>query len=77
MRVNDYGRYTELRMAPQADPQAILRELIGRARVEHFELARPSLHDIFVRIAGARSALGGGCRPWVRYWSSLLANTGP
>ena len=55
MRVNDYGRYTELRMNPQADPQAILRELLGRARVEHFELARPSLHDVFVRIAGAEA----------------------
>ena len=55
MRVNDYGRYTELRMAPQADSQAILRELLHRASVEHFELARPSLHDIFVRIAGAEA----------------------
>jgi ABC-2 type transport system ATP-binding protein len=53
VRINEYGRYTELRMAPQADPQAILRELLSRSRVEHFELARPSLHDIFVRIAGA------------------------
>jgi len=55
IRVNDYGRYTELRMDPQADPQAILQELLRRARVEHFELARPSLHDIFVRIAGAEA----------------------
>jgi len=55
IRVNDYGRYTELRMDGQADSQAILQELARRARVEHFELARPSLHDIFVRIAGAES----------------------
>ncbi len=53
VRVNDYGRYTELRIAPGADPQAILQELLRRARVEHFEVAQPSLHDIFVRIAGA------------------------
>jgi ABC-2 type transport system ATP-binding protein len=52
LRVNDYGRYTELRIEPQADTQAILRELLVRGRVEHFEMARPSLHDIFVRIAG-------------------------
>jgi ABC-2 type transport system ATP-binding protein len=55
IRVNEYGRYTELRMAPQADPQAILRELLGRAKIEHFELARPSLHDIFIRVAGAEA----------------------
>ena len=52
LRVNDYGRYTELRIEPQADSQAILRELLKRGRVEHFEVAQPSLHDIFVRIAG-------------------------
>jgi ABC-2 type transport system ATP-binding protein len=52
LRVNDYGRYTELRIEPQADTQAVLRELLGRGRVEHFEIAQPSLRDIFVRIAG-------------------------
>jgi ABC-2 type transport system ATP-binding protein len=52
LHVNDYGRYSELRIGPQADTQAILRELLGRGRVEHFEMAKPSLHDIFVRIAG-------------------------
>jgi ABC-2 type transport system ATP-binding protein len=51
-RVNEYGRYQELRLAPGADPQAILRELVARTPVERFEIARPSLHDIFVRIAG-------------------------
>jgi ABC-2 type transport system ATP-binding protein len=55
LRVNDYGRYTELRIEPGADPQSILRELAGRTRVEHFEIASPSLHDIFVRTAGALS----------------------
>jgi ABC-2 type transport system ATP-binding protein len=52
-RVNDYGRYTELRMEPHVDPQIILQELVRRTRIEHFQIARPSLHDIFIRIAGA------------------------
>ena len=30
----------------------VLTALTARGRVRHFELARPSLHDIFVRIAG-------------------------
>ena len=55
LKVNEYGRYTELRMEHDADTQAILRELMRRGRVEHFELARPSLHDVFVRIAGAEA----------------------
>jgi ABC-2 type transport system ATP-binding protein len=50
-RVNDFGRFQELRMARGANPQTILRELSGRASIEHFEIARPSLRDIFVRIA--------------------------
>lgn len=50
-RVNDYGRFQELRMTRGADSQTILREIVGRTKVEHFEVARPSLRDIFVRIA--------------------------
>jgi ABC-type uncharacterized transport system ATPase subunit len=38
-------------MAPNPNPQALLSELMTRGRVVHFELTRPSLHDIFVRIA--------------------------
>lgn len=56
--VNDYGRFQELRLAAEADPQKILRELVSRGRVSHFELARPSLHDIFVRIARPQEEAG-------------------
>lgn len=51
-RVNDFGQFQELRIDKQADPQAILQQLATRGRVQHFEVAQPSLHDIFVRIAG-------------------------
>ncbi|MBE0536177.1 MAG: ATP-binding cassette domain-containing protein [Phycisphaerae bacterium] len=50
--VRDFGRMQELRMAHDCDPQKILAEMMSRTRVRHFEIARPSLHDIFVRIAG-------------------------
>jgi ABC-2 type transport system ATP-binding protein len=52
VRVNDYRHYKELRMDSEARPQAILQELVRRATVTHFEIARPSLQDIFIRIAG-------------------------
>ena len=55
-KVTDFGRLQELKMAAKADPQAILAELMKRGRVMHFELARPSLHDIFVRIASPDAA---------------------
>jgi ABC-2 type transport system ATP-binding protein len=50
-KVNDFGRLQELRMVPNTNPQTLLSELMRRGRVVHFELTRPSLHDIFVRIA--------------------------
>jgi len=51
-RVNDYGQSQELRMSDGCDPQQVLAAIMSRARVRQFELARPSLNDIFVRIAG-------------------------
>ena len=57
------GRYTDLRMTPGADPQEILKCLAARARIEHFSLTRPSLHDVFLRIAGDDRAAGDGAPP--------------
>jgi ABC-type uncharacterized transport system ATPase subunit len=42
----------ELRLARGADPQEVLRALVAQARVTSFSLMKPSLHDIFMRIAG-------------------------
>jgi len=56
--VNDYGQLQEVRVT--GDPQAFLRALTARTAVYHFEVARPSLHDIFVRIAGPGGNGGGG-----------------
>ncbi|MEW6071492.1 MAG: ATP-binding cassette domain-containing protein [Planctomycetota bacterium] len=55
-RINDHGRVQELRLRPGTDPQIVLRSLVERVPVTHFELAKPSLHDIFVRIAGPEAA---------------------
>jgi len=60
-KVNDFGQLQELRIAPDTDTQDLLATIMHRGRVAHFELATPSLHDIFVRIAGpeARKATEG------------------
>jgi ABC-2 type transport system ATP-binding protein len=47
--VNDYGQLQEIRL--RTDPQQFLARLVSRTAVYHFEITRPSLHDIFVRIA--------------------------
>jgi ABC-2 type transport system ATP-binding protein len=51
VKVSDFGNFQELRTAPGCDPQALLAALLARGAVNHFEIARPSLQDIFVRIA--------------------------
>jgi ABC-2 type transport system ATP-binding protein len=51
VKATDFGRWRELRLEKGADPQALLARLMELGRVRHFELARPTLHDIFVRIA--------------------------
>jgi ABC-2 type transport system ATP-binding protein len=47
--INDQGNHQEVRW--RGDPQELLAALMGRTHILQFEIARPSLHDIFVRIA--------------------------
>ncbi len=54
-RVTDFGQMQELRLVKGADTNAILSALVSRTTVRSFDVVRPSLHDIFVRIAGVRS----------------------
>jgi len=54
-KVNDFGQFQELRIVPGADPHQILTEIMGRTRLTSFDIVKPSLHDIFVRIAGSES----------------------
>jgi ABC-type uncharacterized transport system ATPase subunit len=39
-------------MAEKCDPQQVLHTLAARVRIMSFSVVKPSLHDIFVRIAG-------------------------
>jgi ABC-2 type transport system ATP-binding protein len=52
--VNDLGNEQEVRLA--GEPQAFLHALAARTAVSRFEIVRPSLHDIFVRIAGPEAS---------------------
>jgi ABC-2 type transport system ATP-binding protein len=53
LHVADFGHWKELRIEHGTDPNQLLAALMARGKVQHFELAHPSLHDIFVRIAGS------------------------
>jgi ABC-2 type transport system ATP-binding protein len=54
-KVNDYGNMQELRMSPGADPQKILAAIMSKTTVRSFDIVKPSLHDIFIRIAGTET----------------------
>jgi ABC-2 type transport system ATP-binding protein len=47
--VNDFGQMQEVRL--KGDPQTFLRHLAEKGDVYHFEVTRPALQDIFIRIA--------------------------
>jgi ABC-2 type transport system ATP-binding protein len=51
-KITDFGQLQELRIAPDTDHQKIISEIMSRTRVYSFELAKPTLYDIFLRIAG-------------------------
>jgi ABC-2 type transport system ATP-binding protein len=54
--ITDQGNYQEVRWG--GDPQRLLETLIARTRITRFEITRPSLHDIFVRIASPEAVQG-------------------
>jgi ABC-type uncharacterized transport system ATPase subunit len=55
-RVDDSNRAYEIELAPGADAQRLLRQLVDSgATIERFELVHPSLHQIFLQRVGAAS----------------------
>jgi ABC-2 type transport system ATP-binding protein len=59
-RLDDINRSFEIELAEGADAQVLLRRLVDAgARVERFELVRPSLHEIFLQKVGARNVEPG------------------
>ena len=51
-QVRDLGQVQELRLARGADPQNVLQALVAQVRVTGFSLMKPTLYDIFMRVAG-------------------------
>ena len=49
-KVVDMGEYQELQI--EGDAQRVLQQLVANGRVQLFEVAQPSLNEIFMRIAG-------------------------
>lgn len=56
-QVRDLGQLQEVRIGRHVDPQTILRILMACTTVNSFSVAKPSLQDIFIRIADTDSAV--------------------
>jgi ABC-2 type transport system ATP-binding protein len=52
-RVNEFW---EFQMAHPGDAPRVIRSLASQAELTHFEVVRPTLHEIFVRIARPEAA---------------------
>ncbi len=53
--INDLGQIQEIRLKRGGDPQKVLKTALEANRVRRYELTKPSLHDIFMRIAGPQA----------------------
>jgi len=53
---NNYGNFVEVRLAPRADAQELLRLALSKARINRFELMAPSLEEIFLDATGKPNA---------------------
>ena len=53
---NNYGNYVEVRLAPGADSQQLLKMAAERSRINKFELMEPSLEEIFIEVVGKTDA---------------------
>jgi len=57
-KINDYGKYVELRLKDDGSHQAVLQEAVRSVAVRRFELVEPSLNDIFIDMVGSENAEG-------------------
>ncbi len=49
-KINQAGNYAELILDDGADAQSVLKSLVGNVRVNKFEIAAPSLNEIFIQV---------------------------
>ena len=54
------GRFVELVLSDSSMRQEVLRALLQVGEIEHFEMVKPTLHDIFVTIASPAEELAAG-----------------
>jgi ABC-2 type transport system ATP-binding protein len=47
-KYDDFGNYVEVLLKDDTEPQAFLESIVGKVRINRFEIMEPSLNDIFI-----------------------------
>jgi ABC-2 type transport system ATP-binding protein len=55
-KIDDYGKFMEIKMKEKSDPQSLLEKMAGRIRINKFEVREPSLNAIFIDRVGESHA---------------------
>jgi ABC-2 type transport system ATP-binding protein len=55
-KVDDYGKYMEIKLREQTDPQELLQLASGKLRINKFEVKEPTLNAIFIDKVGVNNA---------------------
>jgi ABC-2 type transport system ATP-binding protein len=61
-RASIVNNSAELSLADGADPQEILRAAVGKLRIRKFEIASPSLEEIFISKVGTETLVQEAAR---------------
>lgn len=55
-KIDDYGKFMEIKMKERSDPQDLLNKAVGRIRINKFEVREPTLNAIFIDKVGESNA---------------------
>jgi len=47
-KIDDYGKFMEIKLREGADPQVLLQKMVDRIRISKFEIQEPTLNAIFI-----------------------------
>lgn len=59
-KIDDYGRYMEIKLKEKSDPQDLLQKLTGKIRINKFEVREPTLNAIFIDKVGEQNEENSG-----------------
>jgi len=54
-KIDDYGKFMEIKLKEKADSQHLLSELVGKIKINKYEIKEPTLNAIFIEKVGERN----------------------